>query len=259
MPKHNYCVYRHVTPNGKMYVGITGQQPERRWNNGDGYINNQYFTHAIKKYGWDNIKHEVLLTELTQDEAEFAEKLFIEYWNLTSRLHGYNLESGGHGGAQHSDETKHKISIATSGKNNPMYGKHHTNKTKRMISTSRKGKCCGESNPMYGKRHTDEAKRKMSEHHADFSGVNHPRYGLHCSEKSKRKMSKAKDKKKRPVVALNKQTKEQVFEFESMNEAARQLNIAVSHIWDCCQGKIKTSAGYIWKYKDMFPTEAKEK
>lgn len=30
-----YTVYKHTTPSGKVYIGITGQKPERRWQNGN--------------------------------------------------------------------------------------------------------------------------------------------------------------------------------------------------------------------------------
>ena len=36
--KNNYSVYYHYNPaNDKYYIGITKQEPERRWNNGYGY------------------------------------------------------------------------------------------------------------------------------------------------------------------------------------------------------------------------------
>lgn len=56
----NYCVYKHTSPSNKVYIGITSQEPERRWKNGNGYKKNLYFTKAIKKYGWDNFAHEIL-------------------------------------------------------------------------------------------------------------------------------------------------------------------------------------------------------
>lgn len=29
-----YSVYKHTFPNGKVYIGMTGQEPEKRWANG---------------------------------------------------------------------------------------------------------------------------------------------------------------------------------------------------------------------------------
>lgn len=45
-----YCVYKHVSPSNKVYIGITSKNPLRRWENGNGYKNNKYFYRAILKY-----------------------------------------------------------------------------------------------------------------------------------------------------------------------------------------------------------------
>lgn len=44
-----FIVYKHTSPNGKIYIGITSQVPNHRWRNGNGYKTNPYFTRAIKK------------------------------------------------------------------------------------------------------------------------------------------------------------------------------------------------------------------
>lgn len=44
-----WVVYKHVSPIGKVYVGITSNKPEKRWNNGRNYKDNTYFKHAINK------------------------------------------------------------------------------------------------------------------------------------------------------------------------------------------------------------------
>ena len=67
MESNNYMVYRHTAPNGKMYVGITSQGSIRRWRNGNGYSHNKHFDSAIRKYGWNNFKHEILLDNLTSE------------------------------------------------------------------------------------------------------------------------------------------------------------------------------------------------
>ncbi len=57
-------------------------------------------------------------------------------------------------------ETRIKKEIAK-GKNNPMYGKHHSEKTRQKMSMNRKD-TFGENNPMYGKHHSEETKKKWS-------------------------------------------------------------------------------------------------
>lgn len=51
-----YYVYKHTVPNGKVYIGITKQNPSKRWLNGLGYKHSTYFFNAIVKYGWLNIE-----------------------------------------------------------------------------------------------------------------------------------------------------------------------------------------------------------
>ena len=52
-----YIVYQHKNKiNGKVYIGITMQDPERRWRHGEGYKSSPHFYAAIQKYGWDNFE-----------------------------------------------------------------------------------------------------------------------------------------------------------------------------------------------------------
>lgn len=90
-----YCVYKHTSPTGKVYVGITKRNPQKRWNSGRGYESNRYFFRAILKYGWDNFEHEILETKLTQAEAVAKERYYIKKYNSTDPEYGYNIEAGG--------------------------------------------------------------------------------------------------------------------------------------------------------------------
>lgn len=37
-------------------------------------------------------------------------------------------------------------------------------------------------------------------------------------------------------------------EWQSMNEASRQLKINCGNIWSCCRGKRKYAGGFVWRY-----------
>ena len=39
-------------------------------------------------------------------------------------------------------------------------------------------------------------------------------------------------------------------EFPSMGTVAEELNVCISGISQCCSGKNKTSAGFVWKFKE---------
>ena len=62
MNENNYTVYMHKNKiNGKVYIGITSQQPvKRRWRKGSCYKNCNKFYKAIQKYGWNNFEHIIL-------------------------------------------------------------------------------------------------------------------------------------------------------------------------------------------------------
>lgn len=132
-----YTVYKHTSPSGKVYIGITSRKPEYRWNKGKGYRekDQQCFYRAIKKYGWENIKHEILYTNLTEEEAKTLEISLIKYYKKLKL--SYNMTDGGDGGkglhgkrGKLSEETKRKMSEVRKGMNtgdkNPMYGRHET-------------------------------------------------------------------------------------------------------------------------------------
>lgn len=93
-----YTVYKHTNKiNGKVYIGITRQTPERRWQNGKGY-KGTYFWNAISKYGWDNFKHEILFDGLSKEEACALEIKLIAKYGSDNRERGYNICEGGQTG-----------------------------------------------------------------------------------------------------------------------------------------------------------------
>ena len=140
-----YCVYVHHFPNGKKYVGVTSWKPELRWGaNGRNY-KNSYMTNAIKKYGWNNIKHEIVAQNLTAEQASEMEIKLIRKYNSANRKYGYNISLGGIDRKICSEETKEKLRKAN-------IGKVMSEESKRKI---------GEFNR--GRHHTEEAIRHMSE------------------------------------------------------------------------------------------------
>lgn len=93
---NHYIVYKHTAPNNKVYIGITGFDPEYRWlNNGRGYKNQTTFFNAVIKYGWINFKHEVLFDGLTEEEALNKEEELIQQYKSYDRRYGYNVSLRG--------------------------------------------------------------------------------------------------------------------------------------------------------------------
>lgn len=204
-----WCVYYHRNKiNGKIYIGITKQKPEKRWNNGKGYNYNTYFYSSILKYGWDNFEHEVLIDELTKYEATNIEiELILKYKTMEQEF-GYNLTSGGDGcdGFKHTQETKEKLRLSKFGKENPLYGIRRSEETKKKLKLVN-----------IGREHT---------------------------EKERRKRAKSLSK---PIVQLTIDGKF-IREWESAKEVNTEYGYNNSHIRECClkKGGRKTSNGFIW-------------
>lgn len=81
MEKQNtssHCVYKHLVPDGRYYIGITSNILSRWAHNGLHYKNSKLFYPCIKEYGWDNIDHIVLHRNLTLSEAQELEKKYIK-------------------------------------------------------------------------------------------------------------------------------------------------------------------------------------
>lgn len=100
---NSYFLYKHTNQiNGKVYIGITNDISRRWRNQGIEYkphsSNTSRFWNAIQKYGWNNFKHEILINNLTSQEACKKEIEYIAKYDSTNRLKGYNIASGGNGG-----------------------------------------------------------------------------------------------------------------------------------------------------------------
>lgn len=148
---NNWTVYIHITPNNKYYVGVTSNEVYDRWKNGLGY-KRQIFYRAIEKYKWENIKHQIFLTNLTQAEANDWEIFLISTLKSNQSEYGYNIANGGNTKGKHSEETKEKIKQSNTGKK---FSENH----KKRISDSKKGS----TSPNLGKKMSEEQKKKVSE------------------------------------------------------------------------------------------------
>lgn len=94
MKDKKWLVYTHISPSNKYYIGITSQNVKKRWRNGNGYKDSVKFYNAIKKYGWDDFKHIVLIDNLDRETANEIEKYLISKYDTINN--GYNITEGGY-------------------------------------------------------------------------------------------------------------------------------------------------------------------
>lgn len=242
----SYIVYKHIFPNGKVYIGITGRKPEDRWENGHGYDRHQtIMKNAIQKYGWDNIQHEILYTDLTQEEAEQKEIELIAFYKSNQREYGYNIANGGSLSGKHSEETKDKLRKINT-------GKHHTEEARKKMSEAKKG----EKNHNYGKHFSEEHKKRISESNSgklrseetkkniseSKKGRNHPNYGKKRKTETVEKIIKANIKKIKCI--------ETGIVFDGLKNASKEMKISIGGISMVCNGKKKTICGYRFEFVD---------
>lgn len=233
----NYTVYKHTSPSGKVYIGITSQSAEKRWGyNGYGY-NGQPFFSAVLKYGWDNIKHEILFTNLTQEEAERKEIELIKLYNSNKSEYGYNADNGGFSVGRCGEQTKKKISEANKGRIAWNKGIPRTDEEKRKMSLGHIGKTKGKKNGNYGKPMSEEAKRKSSEAHKGKIPWNK---GKHISESQKTIL---RGRNSMSVICV-----ETGIVFASILDASHNIGVSSSAICNCLKGKTKRAGGYHWRY-----------
>lgn len=168
--------------NGMKYIGKHHGELD------DSYLGSgKLLKQDIEKIGKENFTKSILFISNNEQENCEKEKEFIALYNAVKNPLFYNIHVGGSGGnttAGYSPEEKvalkEKLRNVNSGKNNGMYGKNHTKKTKAFLSywaefernnsiyrtpefKEKMSKLTsGENNGMYGKRHTEESKKKMS-------------------------------------------------------------------------------------------------
>ena len=209
--QNNYKVYMPIFPNNKVYIGITKRKLNERWMNGYGYCHQNRVYSAIKKYGWQNVRHVILYDNLSYLEACEKEISDIELYKSREREFGYNNSIGGGKSAlgfKHTKEAKEKIK-----ENNSKYwlGK------KRDKATIEKMK-------MASKGNTNRRGKKNS---------------AHATELNRKKHSI-------PVLQILGETI--IKKYPSAKEAELDLNIGKGDITKVIKGKRKTAGGYNWKY-----------
>lgn len=180
--KQHYIYLTTNNINGMKYIGKHYGELD------DTYLGSgKLLKQDILKYGKENFTKSILYVSENDIENSEKEKQFIALYNAVSNPLFYNIHEGGSGGnttigysPEEKEALRRKLSEVNRGKNNGMYGKHHTEQTKAFLSYwaefERDNSCyrtdefkqkmskitSGSNNGMYGKKHTEESKQKMS-------------------------------------------------------------------------------------------------
>lgn len=251
----SYTVYKHTSPSGKVYIGITNRNPVKRWGRqGIYYKGSKKFYNAIQKYGWDNILHEILFIHLTAEEAKIKEQELISHYKAFDL--SYNITDGGDGslGVFPNEETRRKIGEKSKGRVPSI-------ETRRKISNALKGIKKPDG---FGKRLSETLKgRKQSAENREKNRLGHlgQKHSRESIEKQRQKiLGRQKSIEERlhisqsksiPIVQCNLEGNFIAF-WESARQAFLLLGLQNSKITACCKGKLKQAYGYKWYYLSTF-------
>jgi group I intron endonuclease len=91
------CIYRLTSPSGKCYIGQSWNIRNRLnyYKNGKCNPTQRKIYAAVRKYGPENFKYEIIDVCETQPEMDAKEIYYIEFYNTIKN--GYNIYPGGRG------------------------------------------------------------------------------------------------------------------------------------------------------------------
>lgn len=213
--------------NNKKYVGQH-----------NGEINDDYLgsgvhlLKAIKKYGKQNFKKEILEECFSQQTLDEAEKRWIKIFNAVERKDFYNIAEGGKGGnpilgltPEEEKARREKISQKMKGTNNPFYKKGFHK----------------EQHPLWGKHHSEESKEKMRQ----------SKKGKKLSEEHKKHISQSnKDKK---AILMYDKSNNFINKFESLRAVNIFLGLSPNSTYRLRQAINNNQLYHNYYFKDEKP------
>ena len=206
-----YRIINKVTQ--QSYIGQTTQDLHERWRqHKKSQSNCRYLKSAFNKYGIDNFEFKLVCISF-DDNLNDLEFYYINKYNSVVP-NGYNLKLGGNNGGKHNEETKKKISETLK---------------KTLSITKRESKI--------GRPHTEETKTKLKNIN---KGKKHK---IETIEKLKLINTKYK------VIQLD--IHENIINvFLNTVEAAKAMGTTKNNICMACNGKRKSSKGFIFRYEN---------
>jgi len=198
----------------KKYFGYSSGTLQKRWKghceNTFKFNSNYCFHNAIRKYGRNNFKKEVIRVCKTIKEAKVWERIYIRKFktNINRYGHdfGYNMTDGGEGtsGFKWTEKQKENCSKAQKRRfltqDSPMKRRCHTKKAKKKMSKSTKKQIERDGHPMKNKHHSEKTKKKISKARKKYF-KEHPeaeekfcknRKNKKCSKEHRKNISKAR-------------------------------------------------------------------
>ena len=273
-------IYKYTNKvNGKIYIGQTVNEKSRKAEHRRAYLRDSVaFHNAIKKYGFSSFKYKVLFRVECSNKQDLINTLnvkeitAVKFYKSNDPKFGYNLTEGGAGrsGYHLSEDTKARLSILNKGKKLPPRRKDWC----ENISKAQKGKKRPplskstiekiRSKTVGQKRTSDQIARmragRKTPYRKDIPWLHTPEIWRKISESRKGmkfSLSHRKNLSKAHIGNIPNTAKEvnmysldgkYIKTFISAQEAGRYVNCSGSLIVSCCNYKIFSGFGYMWRY-----------
>jgi len=222
------CIYKLTAPNGKIYIGQTINERQRKYHYNSGDFKQQVkLWNSSRKYNWNPSKTFEIIEEcLCGPDKKYLNEREI-YWirEFDSLKNGLNCNEGGHGniGHKHSKETLKKMSDALKGIKHPKW----RNKQKSEYTK--------------GRNHTKSAKKKMSRTRLkNMNDVTKDKISKGLMGNKNGVGNKGNAKK---IICLNNGKI-----YESIKKASIELSLHSANIINVCKDVYKQTGGYKFKY-----------
>lgn len=208
-------IYKITSPTDRVYIGQSVNIKKRFlcYKRLDCKKQRRLF-YSLRKHGVDSHTFEVICkfdNRIHKSILNYLEQFYIDAYRTMGK-DMLNLSEAGIGGYM-SEESKQRIKDAFS------------EERKKRYSNERSG----EKNYFFGKKHTAETRAKMSEHNSNHKiGANNGRARAILQYDLNGNFLK---------------------EWDTITNASKELNIFRQAISDNLNGRIRTSGGFIWKYK----------
>lgn len=228
-----YKIYKYTSPSGGVYIGQTSQEVDQRaQKDGKGYLSinkntGEYLqpaiAHAIIKYGWNNLKKEILFDNLSSQEADEKEKELIEFYRNGGKC--YNIASGGKGIPGVNERKIKQYSLQGTfirEWNSLKEAEKYLNKPKAEANIS--ACCLGKKNRAYG-------------------------YIWRYSNDPNNLEVKPLTPYRAPIDQYTREG-DYITTYQTIAEASKQTGIGDTSIGNCLRGRSKSTGGYVWKFNN---------
>lgn len=234
----NWTIYKILSPSNRIYVGVTCDIKQRFRHYRNLYPSSQKLLYrSLAKYGYGS--HSIEIIESFKSTIGFAhgKEIFWIRSYMSNRCkypeqNGMNMTDGGQGTIGYKMTNEQRVKLG-----DRVRGFRHTDEAKRRIGDAAKGNKYGKGYKWSEKKMVDMKERMMGN-----------KFGKGPSENNKAAIRASAYKKRIPILQYD---KENNFIKEHFGVLEAQKELGINNISGVLTGKLKHTAGFIFKYKQI--------